>query len=141
MFDYVILLPSKSWSDFYMSNLHCKDVQNKQIVKKISGRRFGISSIVLGIIGLFFSFRFAYLPMISHLIGTMYDYAYPIYTDRFFIAIFTFIQLSILSIIFAIIAKKRNFKNITSTVGLISGILGFVGYIAETVHIFMFLYS
>ncbi|MCL2013864.1 MAG: zinc-ribbon domain-containing protein [Oscillospiraceae bacterium] len=106
------------------------------------GRGFGISSMVLGIIGMVYSSRFFF-----SLLTVLYSFAYGsngdinIYenmqkvmvnffdldsTDNIFTFIFTSLVFAILACVFAIISRNKKYRNKISKSGLILSIISFV---------------
>lgn len=107
-------------------------VQPMVFVKpKIPGRGFGISSMVLGIIGLVYSFVFT--TSIIESIEAMYDN--DVFIEASLVPILMFSVLSILSVCFAPAAISRGYKNGISLSGLILGIIGLIGYVFTVITI------
>lgn len=94
---------------------------------KIPGRGLGISSMVLGIIGLVYSVMFLFsIPQAIENLEYI-SFREPDYSS-FLTPVAIFSVLSILSICFAPAAFKRGYKNGVSTSGLVMGTIGLVGY-------------
>jgi len=105
-------------------------VQTVVYVKpKVPGRGFGISSMVLGIIGLVYSFFYAI--GVASLVEAVEDSIF--FSDASFEALLPSVvmlsALPIMSLCFAPAAFKRGYKNGVSSSGLIMGILGLIGYL------------
>ena len=92
---------------------------------KIPGRGLGISSMVLGIIGLIYGFLFA--VSIPELLEELDSVRYIDFSDFFeslLPGIIFMSVLSILSLCFAPAAIKRGYKNGISISGLVMGLIG-----------------
>lgn len=95
---------------------------------KTPGRGFGISSLVLSIIGLIYSL---YMTAAASLYGAATDMASSIigsaanaYDDEVMGTILLYSVLSILAVCFAAGAFKKGYKNGVSKAGLVMGIIG-----------------
>jgi hypothetical protein len=124
---------------------------------KVPGRGFGISSMVLGIIGLFYSFVY-FLGAVTlanfseyylkngndFLSGTisydlMYSFNYDLtpgvgmVKEAYLVAVLFFAVLSVLALIFSINATKKGYKNGISKAGLITSIIGLCMYILSII--------
>ncbi len=90
---------------------------------KVPGRGFGISSLVLGIIGGFYSFVLfigfsSLLEMpLSYNMSTL---------SALLSGIIVYGVLPVLALIFSLVSKHKGYKNGISTAGLVLGILGTV---------------
>ena len=102
---------------------------------KVPGRGFGISSMVLGIIGLVYAFIFAIqIPSFIDTVERVTRYHSPDYSS-FLTPIIMLSVLSILSLCFSPAAIKRGYKNGISTSGMIMGTIGLIGYIYAIIAI------
>lgn len=106
---------------------------------KTPGRGFGISSMVLGIIGLVYSvyilisaFEFA-----ETLDGLYYSDDYIV--ESFIPIILVFSVLSILSLCFTPAAFKRGYKNGVSTSGLVMGAIGLALYVISAIIVLSYI--
>jgi len=87
---------------------------------KIPGRGFGIAGMVLGIVGLFYSFYFlVFCARIS-------EYAYLDFNNGFgfLVAVLMFASMSVMAVCFSYAAQKRGYENGIRRSGLILGIIG-----------------
>ena len=96
---------------------------------KIPGRGLGISSMVLGIIGLVYSFGM--LISVIDIIDSWSRYMSDDALTSVLGPLVVFSILSILSICFAPAALHRGYRNGISISGVIMGIVGLAGYIAS----------
>ena len=93
---------------------------------KVPGRGFGISSMVLGIIGLVYG---AILMLGMGVLDSV-DFGYissSVYASSLG-SVFGYSVLSILSVCFAPAAFKRGYKNGVSNSGLVMGVIGLICY-------------
>ena len=99
--------------------------QYVQVVRpKIPGRGFGIAYMVLGIIGLFYSFIF--MIMSFSVLVIVVDGEFMPTGMGAFLAVYTamFSALSILAWTFSVLSSKRGYVNGISKSGLVMGIIG-----------------
>lgn len=98
---------------------------------KVPGRGFGISAMVVSIVGLVYAF--SALSATLEMVGQFGNY-------RFFdvdmvigmlIAYLMIASLSIMAIPFALTARKRGYINNVSTSGLVMGVLGTIFWIIQ----------
>lgn len=108
------------------------------IKPKTPGRGFGISSMVLGIIGLVYALSFSstFLDLVD-LIDRFHDFDAD--DIRRFIQLILYISvMPVLSLCFSNAAFKRGYKNGVSNSGLIMGVIGLVinilSYIFAVLH-------
>jgi len=94
---------------------------------KVPGRGFGISSMVLGIIG--FVYSFIYSMGISSMLEEFDKSSSSAEPESILPAIIMLSVLPILSVCFSPAAIKRGYKNGVSISGLILGVLALIGYI------------
>lgn len=93
---------------------------------KIPGRGFGISSMVLGIIGLFYGFVF--LMALTDI---------PYYAAESMLpSVLMFSVLSILAVCFGAAARNRGYNNGICKSGLTMGIIGLCFYVIAMIQIF-----
>lgn len=111
---------------------------------KTRGRGFGISSMVLGIIGLYYALsgmamvgEFAQLAvmgeeMLGEMMGEMMgEIPSGMFAESIAVSLGVFGIMPLLALIFGICARKRGYKNGVSMSGLILGIIGLVLIILE----------
>lgn len=94
---------------------------------KVPGRGFGISSMVLGIIGLVYSFMFS-VGMPS-MIEELASESVSVGPESFLPSIIMLAVMPVLSLCFSPAAIKRGYKNGVSISGLIMGAIALIGYI------------
>jgi len=94
---------------------------------KVPGRGFGISSMVLGIIG--FVYSFLYSITISSMLEEFENSPLSMNPKSILPAIIMLAVLPVLSLCFSPVAIKRGYKNGVSISGLIMGVLALIGYI------------
>lgn len=111
---------------------------------KVPGRGFGISSMVLGIIGLFYSLGLsaaAVTEIVEYQSRDYYDYyyyySYSNPAEDVIPALIMIAVMPILATIFGFAAKKRGYRCGVSTSGLTMGIIGLVAITAALVFAFM----
>ena len=110
-------------------------VQEVVYVKaKVPGRGFGISSMVLGIIGLVYSVYVTFAAVVLQELVDLYDGSSE-GIGVTLIPILMYSVLSILSVCFAPAAMKRGYKNGVSVSGMVMGVLGMIGYIISVITI------
>ena len=122
--------------------------QQQQVVyvqPKIPGRGFGISSLVLGIIGLVYSFSFMAMAIAyreeSRVRNDFYDAINRSNPgdEELKIAVITmaivFASMSIMAVAFSIASKSRGYGAGTKTAGLILGIIGLMLYLTSIVTV------
>lgn len=101
--------------------------QPVMVVKaKVPGRGLGISSMVLGIIGLVYAVAAIVSANAAKEMVEYYGERYPASDTTAFLV---FMILPILSLCFAPSAIKQGYKNGVSYSGLIMGIIGLIGYL------------
>ncbi len=92
---------------------------------KIPGRGLGISSMVLGIIGLIYGFIFAVsIPELLEDLDSIRYVDFSEFFESLLPGIILMSVLSILSLCFAPAAIKRGYKNGISISGLVMGLIG-----------------
>lgn len=103
---------------------------------KVPGKGFGISGMVLGIVGLFYSFYFMmgfsilvdmYLRAHSHI--ESFTEIQGGFNASIIINLIIFTSISLMGIIFGSAAKKRGYKNGISTSGVVLGVIGSIIYL------------
>ena len=93
---------------------------------KVPGRGFGISSMVLGIIGLVYSFAFAFsMPTVVNELAWDSASAGP---ESLLPSVIMLAVMPVLILCFSPIAIKRGYKNGISISGLIMGAIALIGY-------------
>lgn len=98
---------------------------------KTPGRGFGISSMVLGIIGLVYGFG-SWITAVEMLLNqSVYDSLVTLEEEVGSLLVFS--VLSILAICFYASARKRGYNNGVSKAGLVTGLVGLLLYIAGVV--------
>lgn len=93
---------------------------------KIPGRGFGISSMVLGIIGLVYGFVFL-MDVIVMLDYSWFDLEYLL--EAMIAPLIIFSVLSILAVSFSAAAKNRGYRTGVMKSGLVMGIIGLCMYL------------
>lgn len=107
-------------------------VQYVQYVKpKVPGKGFGITSMVLGIVGMFYSVYlfFAIMVLMNTLqyVGSRY-YA-SMFSATFTVMLMIFSSLSIMALAFGCASRKRGYINGISSSGVIMGTIGLILFI------------
>lgn len=95
---------------------------------KIPGRGLGIASLVLGIIGIFYSFVVFCGALSLTLITQYYD---TLAAGFYIICIIVYWVFPLLALIFSLVSRHKGFKAGISTAGLVLGILGNLFIIAS----------
>ena len=109
---------------------------------KIPGRGFGISGMVLGIVGLVYSFYF----MIGFvMLADMYDSVFSrvegfsevqnTFDASLIIMLVLFASMSVMGIAFGSAAKNRGYRNGVSTSGVVLGVIGLIFYLISVIVI------
>ncbi len=99
---------------------------------KVRGRGFGISAMVLGIIGLVYSF--AFISSVSSIMGFADFLGYEGYIiGSLLVAAIIYSSMSILGVVFGCTARKRGYRNGISMSGLVMGIIGLILYMIPIV--------
>ena len=96
---------------------------------KVPGRGFGISSMVLSIIGLVYSWVF--VSSVGSFLFVEYTndmWYYDFWTSLLAMAV-VYSSLPILGVVFGCVSKKRGYKNGISTSGLVMGVIGLLVYL------------
>ena len=96
---------------------------------KVPGRGFGISSMVLSIIGLVYSWVF--VSSVGSFLFVEYTndmWYYDLWTSLLTMAV-VYSSLPILGVVFGCVSKKRGYKNGISTSGLVMGVIGLLVYL------------
>ena len=101
---------------------------------KIPGRGYGISSMVLGIIGLVYSFYCIIAVAGAVSVANSfyyYDYSYAssVISSSLVVTVIIFSILSILATSFGMLARGRGYRNGVSTSGVAMGIVGLCLYV------------
>lgn len=96
---------------------------------KIPGRGFGISSMILGILGLVYG-----LAMLGNILIALEDFS-KYYLESLISPTVIWTIVALLAIIFSVCALGRKYRNGISASGLILGILGFAMCITDIVII------
>ena len=102
---------------------------------KIPGRGFGISSMVLAIIGLVYALSTVMSADTLEMLARLADEA----AAGALIAILLYSSLSIMGVAFGCAARKRGYINGISTSGLVMGIIGLIGYAYVAVQVMGYL--
>lgn len=97
--------------------------------QKVPGRGFGISSMVLSIIGLVYSWVFVSNVGAFFMTEYMGDMWYYDFWTSLLAAAVVYSSLPILGVVFGCVAKKRGYKNGISTSGLVMGVIGLLVYL------------
>ncbi len=112
---------------------------------KVRGRGLGISSMVLGIIGLIFSFSLS-LTAITEIVEYqnrryVYNYYYHISNhnpaEDYIPSLIIFVVLPLLATIFGFASKKRGYRCGVSTSGVTMGIIGLVAMVGALLFTIM----
>jgi len=104
--------------------------QPMYVKPKIPGRGFGISSLVLGIIGLVYGFIFM-IDVIAMLDYYWFDFEYIL--EGMIVPLVIFSVLSILSVSFGAAGFNRGYRNGVCKSGLVLGIIGLCMYVLSVV--------
>lgn len=107
--------------------------QPMYVKPKIPGRGFGISSLVLGIIGLVYGFIFM-IDVIAMLDSYWFDFDYIL--EGMIVPLIIFSVLSILSVSFGAAGFNRGYRNGVCKSGLVLGIIGLCTYVLSVVLCF-----
>ena len=108
-------------------------VQYVQYVKpKVPGRGFGITSMVLGIVGLFYGF-FLMFGCIALSAAVSFGEVISGVLVAFMFEVLIFSSLSIMATAFSIASKNRGYINGISKSGTIMGVIGLAMYLLSTI--------
>ena len=110
---------------------------------KVPGRGFGITAMILGIIGLAFGFGYMlFLPSYIELLDALGAFSY---TERsmvvmtLIVSVVVYMPVPVLSLCFAPVAMKRGYKNGISKSGLITGAIGLLCYLITIILLLTYL--
>ncbi len=108
-------------------------VQYVQYVKpKVPGRGFGITSMVLGIVGLFYGF-YLMIGCIALSAAVSFGEIISEMLLVFMFEVLLFSSLSIMAVAFSITAKNRGYINGISKSGTVMGVIGLAMYLISTI--------
>lgn len=121
-----------------------QNVVYQQVVyvkEKIPGRGFGITSLVLGIVGLVYAvilfFSMMMVNAVSGIVGTYSDFdrvGFAAATGfAFVLAILIYSIPSILAVIFGIVSEKRGYHSGIRKGGFITGCIGLILYVLSCI--------
>ena len=121
-----------------------RNVVPQQVVyvrEKIPGRGFGITSLVLGIVGLVYAVSLLLVMPLTYAfsyISTSLDAAYGMYEIAAFdflpvLAILIYSIPSILAVIFGIVSEKRGYHTGIRKGGFITGCIGLILYVLSCI--------
>lgn len=108
-------------------------VQYVRYVKpKVPGRGFGITSMVLGIVGLFYGF-YLMIGCIALAVAASLSEIISVMLVAFMFEVLIFSSLSIMATAFSIAAKNRGYINGISKSGTVMGVIGLAMYLLSTI--------
>ena len=104
---------------------------------KVPGKGFGITAMVLGIIGLFYGLYLLAATIIAAEAYSSYSYYGGYYSSSvssvlsssFIVTLVIFSSLSIMATAFGGAARSRGYRNGVSTSGVVMGVIGLIAYL------------
>ncbi|MBR6502179.1 MAG: zinc ribbon domain-containing protein [Clostridia bacterium] len=104
---------------------------------KVPGKGFGITAMVLGIIGLFYGMYLLFATIVAAEAYSSYSYyggyysygAAGVLSSALVVTVVIFSSLSIMAIAFGSAAKNRGYRNGVSTSGVVMGVIGLIAYL------------
>lgn len=106
---------------------------------KIPGRGFGITAMILGILGIVYSFSCISAASMMDYVGDVYGDLGIYVGDGFVdgalaVMVLMYSSLSILAVCFAASAFKKGYKNGISKSGMITGVIGLILYVIALIN-------
>lgn len=116
--------PSKNFSVHHFPELYGMPPIVPCGKPKIPGRGFGITSMVLGIIGLVYALIFSLLITVEITESSYSYYTYYNPAEEYLPALIIIAVMPLLAVIFGGVSKKRGYRCGVSTAGISTGIVG-----------------